>query len=456
MDVLTLLPVALVLANCRWSGAGGSVLRASKLETPSLALLFALSLSCSATGGTSTSSRDGGGPAFNADGPAGGTDASSVDDEQDATTIDADDAGPSGPEPLPSIDGALWEFRQCEGETPMSSPSDEKFRMPNRDSIDPEFDARQARAAAEGEEGQIVVADPALQQGKVFAYDFFSPGGRDVTLHYYPYVTTRTAEQLSKERMNLTVLVDYEPVEATWTRWSDDRSTALDTALGTGISFGPPRQFELIEVTIPAEAFPQRRAYEISLGMLSVSSLLVDRHSAWRMRLYNGGYEVPSRPCANEPLDIEERTEIEFALQNGARELLLFPETIEDFWTTHGRPLEVKPGETIRFYASGFRDGKGPSAAVAVPTANGIPIGSPKWWRHGPAWVGAALPPIDTRFSFSYTVPDEPGTYDVYVLSWTDPFETGRDLDGNRINGVYFSSKPRGHSNGIRLVVPEP
>ncbi len=337
----------------------------------------------------------------------------------------------------------------------MPSPSGGKFRMLQRDSIDPEFDSQQARRAAQGEEGRIVVAAPELQQGKVIAYDFFSPGGRDVTLHYYPYVTTRTAEELSKERMNLTILVDYEPVEATWTRWNDDRSAALDSAVATGFSFGPPREFELIEVTIPADAFPEHRAYEISLGMLSVSSLLVDRHTAWRMRLYNGGYDVPPRPCANQPLGVDERTEIEFALQNGARELLLFPEIIEDFWTTHGRPLQVEPGETIRFYATGLRDGKGASAAVAVPTVNGIPIGSPRWWSHGPGWVGAALPPIDTRFSFSYTVPEEPGVYDVYVQSWTDPFETGRDLDGNSINGVYFTPKPTSHSNGIRLVVPE-
>lgn len=370
---------------------------------------------------------------------------------QDAESVEDAPADPSNGdvEYFPAFDPELWGYRPCGGTFAIHPVTNDPFSMPAREpGPNPVQTASEVlRSAPSANEVYRLLAAQKLEPGSELVYDLFSPRSEDV--HLYLYATTdRSAEELAKERAILTVMVDYQPADAIWERWSDDHQTVLAGAEGPAFSFPAPRRVEIIELKIPSSNFPDARAYEISLGMEITSTALGPKSHSRRLVLYNGGYEIKQRPCARAAL-FEEATDIErwlFGLSLGP--VMLFTDlTGPD--DDHKTITTVPGGSTIRIYATAFRMATSPRVTALQPTVNGEPLGEPIWLTIGGANT-QSYPFVDGRFSFEYTVPEAPGLYEIVVFTWEDAFETFRDLDGNRIEGRTSRSK---NSNSIRLFV---
>lgn len=359
-------------------------------------------------------------------------------------------------EPLPDFDPELWRTRECFGVETLEPVSDKPFEMPERTNPDPTLTEEEVLEQAPAAHGARMAAARALQPGSNYVYDLFSPGGREVQLYFYSY-TDRTDHELSFEQTNMTVLVNYRPVQAEWTRWNAGRTERLLQATGTGVDFAPPKQVELIDITIPREAFPTEGVYDISFGMHSASSTLSPQTITWRLALYNGGYDRRTRPCTPPPIESDYQP-IETALLGaalGGHALLIFPENIGWYSQARGEPIRAAGGTTLTFYASAYRLGGHPRVTVAQPTVNGVPTGEPHWYQQGGPTATHRFKWIDDRFTFDVTIPDEPGQYDVVVMNWETPYEVYRDLDGTRLPRVTNGVRVAKHSNPIRFVVEE-
>lgn len=230
----------------------------------------------------------------------------------------------------------------------------------------------------------------------------------------------------------------------------------LSEGVGTSFTFEFPREIEIIDITIPRETFLENRAYDISLGMASTSTVKSATTTARRLVLYNGGYEIPARPCAAPRLESHFRP-IEIALLGARRDSLIFADVTENIEQARKAPTYVEGGSTVTVYGSLFRHEDSVRVTALQPTVNGEPFGELIWaTKGGPFPRPGTYAYVDARYSFTYDVPAEPGLYEIVVMSWEYPFETWRELDGDRIPNVTSASSPREHSNSIRLVVPEP
>ena len=353
---------------------------------------------------------------------------------------------------LPQFDPVHWETQTCEGLVEIPPVTADPFVVPDRDPpVFPVRTASEQRQLFPAANGNTLLAPAALEPGPEWVYDLFASEPQDVQLYFYD-VTSRTEDELAAQRTMFTLLVDYKPVRAVWTRWDDERLEPIATSESYGFSFDVPRNVEIVDIKVPAAAFPERRAYEISLGVQSTSTLLNSERSSRRLVLYNGGYQTPPRPCAipalwGDALPIERHF---FGATGGP--VLLFSEHNDDFAQLTKQPTFVEPGTTVKFYATLFRRARVSRVTALQPAVNGVPFGDVVWLTQGGANT-QSYPFVDGRFTFEYKVPNEPGLYEVVVYTWEDPFETFRDLDGNRVPNKTSNGSVARNSNSIRLVV---
>lgn len=369
--------------------------------------------------------------------------------------VDAD--ATRGPD-FPNFNPANWRTAGCSGQTSMMPVSESEFEIPDRapapNPVRTESEQR-ALFSGNGVSGYTLLADPTLHACPDWVYDLFAEEPQDVRLYFYP-VLTRNDALLAHQRLLFTLLVDYEPVQATWTRWDAERTSATASNVGSSFVIESPKQVELVDIVIPAEVFQERRAYEIALAVESSSSVRsTDLNAARRIVLYNGGFGVPDRPCTAENLGAESLP-IEVEARGVSKVSLIFSDATESIEQLRREPTYIEGGTSVTLYGSLYRRWESASVMALRPTANGEPFGSTMWFESGGVGPAPGSPMyIDARFSFTYDVPTEPGLYEVVVMSWEDPFESWRDLDGNRIPGVTSRSSPTKHSNSIRFVVQE-
>jgi hypothetical protein len=244
-------------------------------------------------------------------------------------------------------------------------------------------------------------------------FNMFVEPGTDIPIHVYPY----HGDDLDEYRFNVTVMVDYEPVEAVYTHWNADRTATIQETTATGYSAAFQSDVEIVDVTIPSEVFDERRMYEVavSVDLTSVATRVERQHH--RYALYNGGYERPDRPCAETSIEqAMTRAERYMWLEADGDSGVLFFDGIPANYDWHDQ-FEVEPGESRRFYFSAmYSDSYGdPKDVVFAPVINGQPIRS-AWWVHSLPNRNSNSPTVDDRKSFEVTFPEEPGVYDVQVL----------------------------------------
>jgi len=354
------------------------------------------------------------------------------------------------------FDASLWaQPNPCEG-TESFPADDTSFEIPDR----PEQEAKLTRdQITEGfgglpRAGYALFADSNLHPGDGAVYDLYSQPGNDVTFSLY---VVRNYDNLSSFRLNMTMMVDYQPVEARYVRWNPERTGKwLDTRT-TGINFAFRSNVEIVDVTLPGELFPDKRMYEIALHWRATTPQLSPGGDAVRFALYNGGFNRPmERPCA-EPRIGQDVVHIEKQLDTRSTRNLgfLFFDGIPDRDALR-RTIDVQPGETKQFYLSILRKSGQPNPTVLRPLLNGEPFG-PTWWVTEGGSEETRFETIDARKTFEMTFPEEPGIYEVTVASWTDPYEIYRNRDGTPNEGVsQGSTAVSNSSNALRFRVVDP
>ena len=304
-------------------------------------------------------------------------------------------------------------------------------------------------------QGFGLLVDPALKPDDPKVFASYSKPTTDVKIYLY---AINNYEDLSSFRLNLTVMVDYAPVEARYVRWNPDRTQKWSDTKRTGINFPLRSDVEIIDIMLPGELFSERRMHEIAIFVDSTTTERRSWAQARRFALYNGGFDRPSHPCAEARLSADaveiERFIFPKAMADDFGALFFDGITADDLRQT----VEVTPGETKRFYLTVFRDDfhEGPNPTVLVPFLNGEPFG-PTWWvTQGEDDASSDWDTIDARKSFEVTFPEEPGIYEVEVASWEDPYRLYRNRNGTLVQGVSDGGGPTEGSNALRFRVVEP
>ena len=114
--------------------------------------------------------------------------------------------------------------------------------------------------------------------------------------------------------MSITMLQDYEPVDAEYILWNDDLSEAQDRQVGTGAFFHHDEDIELVEIRIPASSFPQDRYYEMGLAVKSGKYGLTLDDDNVRFSLFYAGLHRNSHPCFHDPGPLHSLTDLQRAL----------------------------------------------------------------------------------------------------------------------------------------------
>ena len=357
---------------------------------------------------------------------------------------------------LLEFDPGLWsEGNPCEGVV-NHEDVDSEFSLPDNP---PDDDPKQTRdrviqrLGGVPRQGNAVTVDPALQPADRRPYQLYATPGTDVSIYLAVF---NNFDDLSSFRLNVTTMIDYEPVEATYERWSPDRSEKLFEKTTTGINYDITSDVELVDITIPGSAFPEERMYEISLNY-EVMSIPTNTHgSARRFALFNGGFERPDSPCAESPLD-EPATSFEAEVVHsvGPQLAMLFHEGIRQRDDIN-HLIPVEPGATRQLYLSVLHISaplEEPAPTALVPVMNGKPIGELWWVSTGGPRSDQETWQIDARKTFEVTFPEEPGIYEVMVASWLHPWELYRNPDGSRNEGVSEGSELQTNSNVLRFRV---
>lgn len=388
---------------------------------------------------------------------AGPHERSDAEVASDGGTAPAEDAH-TDPSPA-EFDPEAWQQpNPCSGQVSPNGP-EEEFSLPlgrprrSAPSAVTRGEFLSRHGSIRNEARARIFPDESMWPGNHVSTDLYKVPGTNMPLHLYVY----NGYDLDIFRYSVTILVDYQPVPLHYVRWNDDRSAVLSDEEATGINHPFDSDFEIIDVTVPARLFDEARMYEVSVNIeLHSVGEVGPRGYSQRFTVYNGGYASPGRPCA-EPRLGEPMTpwEVRLMRETDSGSGMLFVDGIPsdyDWMDT----LRAEPGETRTFYFTARRAHRtdGPKDMAAVPVLNGQPL-QPPWWIREGGTDGVSVLTADARKSFEVTFPEEAGVYEVEVLTWPDPYEPYRTLDGEAIDGVVANDTFTRSSNALRFIVGE-
>lgn len=377
------------------------------------------------------------------------------------TNSDTNDSEADAPRAPVEFDASLWQqSNPCSGE--VTFPAEvEEFNLPNRPPPSQEGvvtrDEFIAEIGSTPEQALSIRPGTALLPGDGRSYDLYAEPGTDVPIHVY---SLNDVSDFSAMRLSVTVMVDYEPVVATYVRWNSDRTEKRSQKAAKGIVYDIDSDFEVIDITIPSSTFSERRMYEVSVSFNVTTYDGAPWGHSQRYALFYGGYSRPARPCAESRLDIP-WSDWEKKLYNYSTVDDLGPLFYDGITSALDvqSVIDVEPGETRRMYFSALSTAaqEGGKPTVLVPLFDGEPMG-PVWWITQGNARGDYRTRVDARKSFEVTFPEEPGIYVVQVATWEDPYLYWRERDGTRNDDVSFGSSHDLHesSNPLHFRVVEP
>lgn len=359
----------------------------------------------------------------------GNSDAHGAD--EDGTNSDSGDAPPF-------FDFSPWRVsNSCDGPVP-ARREERQFRIPDRPP--PEYDAPSKSAFESSFE---INPQQILTSARVPPR--FEPG-ENAPLDAYvkkddPFVIQLGAKRLAGHYQNrqifVTVMVDYEPVAFRLRELSEDRSKVLDESVQTHAMVPFSNPLEIFDVVIPASAF-SRKGYH-DLGLLTrIKDPKNGKSFTYfrRIGVFRGSYDRPSHPCFEPPLR-DKPNQAERTLQGTVRGFLQRGIGIirADIQPSERERIKipeytVEPGETVPINMSigdkPYRQGD-TLPMVLVPFLNGKPL-KQRWYIQAGAKEPNRLV-VDGRKHFKVQLPQEPGTYDLFVGGWFRPYEFPRDLE---------------------------
>lgn len=226
-----------------------------------------------------------------------------------------------------------------------------------------------------------------------------------------------------------TVLVDYRPVTATF-RFPDDLGNEiLPEQGGSGFLVRWDRDVGVVDVSIPGSNFPEPGYYEVLVRHAVRRPGAYPYELAKRTTVWVETNERRPHPCFERaepptPLPTDLGENIRAANLGFDRHVMLVPRDIVEPADLN-KEVVVAPGQTVEFdyYVVGvvrpYEEWGFPE--VILPAVNGEPIGEAEYYM---TELPLGLEPYDVmhRGSFSYTVPEEPGIYDVEMIQAVDAY----------------------------------
>jgi hypothetical protein len=370
----------------------------------------------------------------------------------DADTSDeVTDCGEIG-DPCPAADRSTYICNE-DSDDITYPPVDEPFRLPNVDkSYEPPYgDTFLERAQSTGAYARTTFT-PAPHHDLMVdrPWAIAVERGDDVTVHSGMW---HEDGPFDDGRLVGAVMLDYEPVEAHYTVWDDLRQNVLAEAVGTGVNLPATSEVVLVDVTIPAEAFGEDRAYELSSVLRIEVPGRTYINQVQRLDIFYQGYSRPSHPCFLETSALES-TQTELDLLSEVRTpIILYP---EDTVTQVRGPHEVAPGEELSLaYFHRVESLNVVHFKVVQPIFNGRPVGDPLYME--PTINDGNLPTghrTSYRDTFSLVAPTEPGLYPLVLAGFSDAHHPFVDHHGQTY--VSMSGSSFDSSNTIWFEVVEP
>lgn len=363
------------------------------------------------------------------------------------------DAGPDAPAPYPDrpVNSSPYLCDE-DGGTVWYEPSLETFAPPDREGGGPttrdewieEFNGQLPESA------KSISAAPELEPGGRVPQTLFAELDQDVRLHL---TTVHPRDHYERARLAVSVLVNYEPVQAVFEHYTPNRERVRKIEQGEGVYWPITGDVEVVDIVIPPDAFARPGMYDIAL-FNTVAVPGRDTLAIRRFRLYRGDYRRQPHEClrVGEIRDMTPReNEIrQFALQLQA--LLYLPDKTP---TELQGPLSAEPGETVQVdYALLPVDDEVVRPFALVPFLNGQPLD----WREfvvapgGESWADPGE--VAHRGQFEVTLPGEPGVYNLMLAAWPYPFLEGGEVVGAGV-GEVPGRMPRGLGSTVLHFVVE-
>jgi len=291
----------------------------------------------------------------------------------------------------------------------------------------------------------------------------FVQDGEDVVVSFYSGHESRIWDFREEPFYGLmTVMLNYEPVQARYTRWSPDRSEVMEEHTGAGFTYVAEHPLEIVEVRIPASEF-SRGTQELGIfsHVAPANTAIVGFYR--RFHVHKNAITPMEFPCFEPPLGANpnalERKLFEFRDQVFSS-VVLIPEKMlnrEALFETH-KPIEAAPGERITVFASAPRSGglPGDTYLGAILFLNDEPQWDKSEFFATSKTGGLTAGLIDWRRTFTVELPEEPGVHTIRIASWTDPFTLGVMLDGSLAEPRQSLSVDINGSNVLTFLVREP
>lgn len=274
--------------------------------------------------------------------------------------------------------------------------------------------------------------------------ELYANADEDIVLHF---ASILGVDDLGDSTLDLTVVVNYRPVQARFVHRSQDRSEILDETVGSGAEIPVDDEIELVDIEIDADQLPNGQVYDLGFGYGGTGDVSLHR-TYRRFRVYQGGYDRPIHRCLefkeDQPLNQREQEIVDGtgALRAG----LVVPKSSPN-WSPEDGPIAARPGETVTLqYAANTPSTDHPVAMAFVPLLDNEPLD----WRTFFVAPENDLYSAATRGTFEVTLPTEPGIHHVRLGTWKDPFLLPADEPGH---GIEIHGFPGRGTNTIRYDV---
>jgi hypothetical protein len=257
---------------------------------------------------------------------------------------------------------------------------------------------------------------------------FFANLGDDVQISTYHWAPTSLGKL---GEIGYTVLVDYRPVETTYTLWSHDRNEILEEVVDTGWTFRRRSNIHIVDLKIGPDAFDKPGAYDVTVILSHHVDHEVQKMATWRYTVLYGGYTLKQELCVREALG-EPITEFEREIGRNTRWLIGAFE--RDSGSTRYAMTHPDGGVWIDWTLFRLWVNR-PRIVALVPLVDSKPAAEPIFtWSGGNEGIGQnditeVLEKVDDRGSIWLDI-DGRDKKDVMMIAIPDPFSPIRNLDG--------------------------
>lgn len=336
-------------------------------------------------------------------------------------------------------DTKLWiNERDCKPETISWTMRQEPFNIIERPSEPAQLTASEFLAGSPplgSNIGQIIAMFPNPKHQAGLAAEgafqtelFFANLGDDVQISTYHWAPTSLGKL---GEIGYTVLVDYRPVETTYTLWSHDRNEILEEVVDTGWTFRRRSNIHIVDLKIGPDAFDKPGAYDVTVILSHHVDHEVQKMATWRYTVLYGGYSLKQELCVREALG-EPITEFEREIGRNTRWLIGAFE--RDSGSTRYAMTHPDGGVWIDWTLFRLWVNR-PRIVALVPLVDSKPAAEPIFaWSGGNEGTGQnditeVLEKVDDRGSIWLDI-DGRDKKDVMMIAIPDPFSPIRNLDG--------------------------